>query len=387
MFDIIAVLFFWVPLAVFIYHWVIFPLILFLLAKFSPRRYQFEAENVEPFTVSVVMCVHNEEMIIEDKLKNIASLDYPKEKIEIIIGSDNSTDRTEEIIKNYGDPRIRLLASPERMGKVALQNRLLTMANGDLVLFTDADALLTPGSLKLMARKFRDPKIAVVHPSFRRINPDGSPAESLYDRWENRVKDWEARLGALIGCYGYANLIRREYADPIPDDIILDDFFFGIRPFRYGKDVTNEPDALVITRAEKEEVEFRRKIRISSGNLQALIHFLDLLAPKHGIKAWVYLSHKVIRMIIPFLLLSIFTISLLKFYHPFFKVLAIAQIFFYVTTPLVFLVKGKSKIRRLLLIQYYLMMNLALVLGYLRFLFRRRSFWEKTPRSSRIGIN
>ncbi len=352
-------------------------MILWIWGRISPRRFQ-PVKREEPFKVSVVMAVYNEEGIIAEKMKNLLAMDYPQDKVEILIGSDGSTDRTDEIIKSFNDQRVRLIHYDVQSGKVAVQNRLLKLATGDLVLFTDADALLTPGSLKIMAERFLDPKVAVVHPSFRRINKDGSPAESFYDRWENKVKDWEARIGALVGCYGYANLIRKEFAQPIPDGIILDDFYFGIRPFRQGMDVTSEPRALVVTQAESEEIEFRRKVRISSGNLQALLHFYDLLSPKYGKKAWVYFSHKVLRMLIPFILLSILIVSAVKFNHPFFRVLFIVQLFGYATIPLAIYTKGL--LRRLLVVQYYLLMNMALVVGYWRYFFARERFWRKTPR-------
>jgi len=329
------------------------------------------------------MSVHNEEAIIAGKMKNLLSLDYPEDKLEIIIGSDGSNDRTDEIIKSFNDPRVRLIHYDDQSGKVVVQNRLLELATGELVLFTDADALLTPDSLRMLVDKFHDPKVAVVHPAFQRVNKDGSPAESFYDRWENRVKDWEAKIGALIGCYGYANLIRKEFAQPIPDEIIIDDFYLGIRPFRYGMDVVNEPRALVITRAESEEIEFRRKVRISSGNLQALLHFFDLLSPRYGKKAWVYFSHKVLRMLIPFLLFSILVASGVKLHQPFFRVLFFLQLIAYATLPLVFYARGG--LRRLLVVQYYLLMNIALVVGYWRYFFRRDRFWQKTPRIDKSG--
>lgn len=339
--------------------------------------------RTEPFRISVVMSVHNEEALIADKITNLLAMDYPQDKVEILIGSDSSTDRTDEIIRSFNDPRVHLIRYDVQSGKVAVQNRLLKLATGELILFTDADALLTPGSLKIMAERFLDPKVAVVHPSFRRINKDGSPAESFYDRWENKVKEWEAKIGALVGCYGYANLIRKEFAQPIPDEIILDDFYFGIRPFRQGMDVINEPRALVVTQAESEGIEFRRKTRISSGNLQALFHFYDLLSPRYGKKAWVYFSHKVLRMLIPFILLSIFLVSAVKFNHPFFRFVFIVQLLAYGTIPLALCTKGW--VRRLFVVQYYLLMNIALIVGYWRYFFSRERFWKRTPRRNSSG--
>lgn len=374
----VAILLFWLPLGVFLYHWVLFPSLLWLWGKVAPRKSRVEL-SVKPLSVSIVMAVHNEEMIIAEKVRNCLAIDYPPDQIEILIGSDNSTDRTEEIIRSFCDPRIRLFHYEPQAGKTAVQNRLLLEAKGDVVLCTDADSLLTPESLRLMLEHMRDPRVAVVNPRYMRLNEDGSPAESIYDRWETKVKELEGRIGAMIGCNAYANLIRRSEAQPIPSHINLDDFYLGIRPFRHGMDVICEPRALVITRAEKESIEFRRKVRISSGNLQALLHFFDLLSPRYGRKAWVYFSHKVLRMIIPFLLLSMLVSSGLMFGHVVFRLLFLLQAAAYATAPVALVVRGRF--RRLFAVQYYLLMNVALVVGYWRYFFRPEKYWKKTPRA------
>ncbi len=377
MFDIVAMIFFWMPLGIIFYHWVIFPLVLWIWGKVSPRKFS-PVKRDEPFKVSVVMAVYNEEAIIAEKMKNLLAMDYPADRLEILIGSDNSTDRTDEIIRSFNDPRVRLIHYNEQSGKTIVQNRLLEMATGDLVLCTDADSFLTPESLKLMAEDFLDPGVGVVNPRYQRVNEDGSPAESFYDRWETKVKELEGRLGAMVGCNAYANMVRRSLATPIPDDTILDDFILGIRPFRSGYDVVCEPRALVVTRTESEQVEYRRKSRISGGNLQALLRCYDLLSPRYGKKAWVYFSHKVLRMVVPFLLLAMFIGSALKIGHPFFTVVFLLQVLAYATIPLLFVVKGR--LRKLLILQYYLYINIGLVIGYWRYIFRRERFWQKTPR-------
>ncbi|MGQ9678246.1 MAG: glycosyltransferase family 2 protein [bacterium] len=379
MFDFWSIILFWLPLGVMVYHWLLFPLLLWVWGRLFPRRYRFEPRE-KPFSVSVVMAVYNEEKIIAEKMKNLLKLDYPYDYLEVLIGSDNSTDRTDEIIRSFGDQRVQLIHYDEQSGKTVVQNRLLQLARGELVLCTDADSLLTPDSLKLMCENFLDPKIGVVNPRYRRINDDGSPAESFYDRWETKVKELEGRIGAMVGCNAYANMVRKSVATPVPDDTILDDFIIGIRPFRFGYDVVCEPRALVVTRAESEAIEYRRKSRISSGNLQALLRCYDLLSPKYGKKAWVYFSHKVIRMVVPFLLLAMLVGSGLKLGHPFFVVLFGLQVLAYATIPLLLVVPKQW--RRLLIVQYYLYLNIGLVIGYGRYLFGRQRFWKKTPRTA-----
>ncbi len=360
-----------------LYHWAAFPAILWFWGKVSPRRYRPEP-RLEPLSVSVLMAVYNEEAIIAEKMRNLLATDYPAERMEVIIGSDNSTDRTDDIIKSFNDNRVRLIHYDQQAGKTVVQNRLLREAKGDVVLCTDADSILTPESLRLMLEQMRDPRVAVVNPRYRRVNRDGSAAESLYDRWETKVKELEGRLGAMVGCNAYANMIRRSLADPIPDDTNLDDFVLGIRPFRSGHDVVTEPRALVVTQTETERLEFKRKARISSGNVQALIWHADLLLPKYGRKAWVYFSHKILRMLVPFLLLSMLVGSVIESRQPFYAVAMALQLFVLASVPLV--LASRDRWRRLLTPQYYYFMNIALLAGYWQFFTSRKTYWLKTPR-------
>jgi len=377
MLDASAVLFFWLPLGVIFYHWVLYPLTLWLFAKLRPRR-TVRQDLDKPFSVSIIIAAFNEEKLIAGKLANCLDLDYPPDRMEVLVGSDASSDATDAIVQSCSDSRVRLIRYEPQSGKTVVQNRLLSEARGDLMLCTDVDSLLAKPSLRLMADRFLDPKVAVVNPRYTRVNRDGSAAEGFYDRWEARVKELEGRLGAMVGCNAYANMVRREFADPIPDDTNLDDFVLGIRPFRRGYDVVTEPRALVVTQTETEKLEFRRKARINRGNLQALLRFADLLLPKHGIKAWVYFSHKVLRMLIPFLLLSLLVSSAVKVAHPFFRVLLVPQLVALATTPLLLLAKGRW--RRLLVPQYYYFMNIALLVGCWQFLTTKEKYWTKTPR-------
>jgi cellulose synthase/poly-beta-1,6-N-acetylglucosamine synthase-like glycosyltransferase len=381
-FDWVAVVFFWIPVLILVYHWFLYPCLLWTMSRVRPRR-RSRIDRVEPFFVSIVIAAFNEEMLIADKVRNCLELDYPADKMEILVGSDSSSDRTDEIVRSFVDSRIRFFRYEPQAGKTVVQNRLLQEAKGDVVLCTDVDSLLTPPSLQLMLEHFRDPKVAVVNPKYARINKDGSLAEGFYDRWETKVKELEGRLGAMVGCNAYANMIRREVATPIPDDTNLDDFVLGIRPFRYGYDVVTEPRALVVTQTETEKLEFRRKARINRGNLQVLSRFADLLLPKHGIKAWTYFSHKVLRMLIPFLLLSMLVGSVVESRQPFYAVMLLLQVLVLASVPLLLVVRDKW--RRFLVPQYYYFMNIALLAGYWQFFVNREKYWKKTPRSADLS--
>jgi cellulose synthase/poly-beta-1,6-N-acetylglucosamine synthase-like glycosyltransferase len=376
---LIPVVLFWVPVGVLFYHWVVYPLVLAVLAVSRSGARERRTSDWQPF-VTIVMAAYNEEDLIAAKISNCLGLDYPAEKTEILIGSDSSTDATDSIVRSFADPRVKLIRVEPRSGKVAVQNRLLAEARGEVIMTTDVDCLLTRSSLRLMVARLDDPIVAVVSPRYARLNADGSLAEGVYDRWESRVKELEGRIGSMIGCYGYAYVMRREVACPIPDDTILDDFVLAAQPFRGGYDVVIEEGALVTTRTEAERLEFRRKVRISRGNLQALLRLGDLLNPKYGLKAWVYFSHKVLRMLAPFLLLSMLVASAVVVAQPFFAVMLALQLCFVATVPLVVIAGGKW--RRVLIPQYYYYMNIALLVGYWQFFTVREKFWSRTPRAS-----
>ena len=375
--DWVAIAFFWTPCSVILYHWTLYPVALWTLARLRPRRIVPATTNA-PFFVTILIAAYNEETLIARKLRNCLELEYPADRMEILIGSDASNDGTDGIIRSFTDSRIRLIRYEPQSGKTIVQNRLLAIAKGDVILCTDVDSFLTPPSLRLMVERMRDPKVAVVNPKYARVNEDGSAAEGFYDRWETKVKELEGRLGAMVGCNAYANMIRREVAAPVPEDTNLDDFALGIRPFRKGYDVVTEPRALVVTQTETEKLEFKRKARINRGNIQALTRHSDLLHPKYGVKAWTYFSHKVIRMIIPFLLLSMLVASAIRSSSPFFAAALALQLVVLASVPFLLLVKGRW--RKLLIPQYYYFMNIALLVGYWQFFTSREKYWTKTPR-------
>jgi len=382
MLDASAVLFFWLPLGVIFYHWVLYPLTLWLFAELRPRR-TVRQDRDKPFSVSIIIAAFNEEKLVADKLTNCLELDYPAERMEILVGSDASTDSTDAIVASFADPRIKLFRYEPQSGKIPTQNRLLEEARGNLVLLTDVDTTISRESLALMVEHMRDPRVAVVSPNYARVNASGSAAEGFYDRWEARVKELEGRLGAMVGAYGWALLLRREFAQPIPADTVLDDFVLAIRPFRQGYDAVTEPRARVVTSTESETIEFGRKVRISRGNVQALCRFGDLLLPTYGIKAWVYFSHKVLRMLVPFLLLSMLVASALRVSSSLFGILFVLQSLCLATIPLLLVTRGL--LRKLLIPQYYYLMNIALMVGYWRYLLTQDRHWARTPRGVSRG--
>lgn len=387
MFNIIALLLFWFPLLLFVYHWLLFPLLLGVVVRLRRRADvvsdsdKMEVTGTSAFPrVTVVIPARNEEAVIRQKLENTLSQDYPADRMEVLVGSDASTDATDSIVQSFDDPRVALHRLEPHGGKAAVLNMLIERATGDLILFTDADVKLSSDTVRRLAWRFRDSQVGAAQTRYFRINDDGNPAESLFDRFDAKLKELEGRLGAMVGAYGWALMVRRSLCRQLPAGVILDDFVLGVSPFWKGYDTVYEARALATTRVEDEKTEFRRRVRIGSGNLQALLLCKGLLLPKYGIKAWVLFSHKVLRMALPFLLLLMFAGSLILVRQPFFRVMFLLQLGVYGTVWLV--PRARGFWHRLFMPQYFVWVNLAQLVGYWQFFFgRQRNLpWRRTPR-------
>jgi len=361
------------------YNWLLFPVLLVAAAKLK-RTQTTPSRSDELPSVSVVIAAWNEERCIADKLRNCLAFDYPVDRLEILVGTDAVTDRTNEIVRSFADHNVRLCAVDERLGKSAALNMLIPQARGDVILFTDADVLIAPDALRLAVERFSDEKVGVVLFRYERVNEDGHAAEGLWDRYENWLKELEGQLGAAVGVYGWAMMVRKSLCQPIPPETINDDYVLGTRPFRWGYSAVYEPRALSWTRTETAGVEFTRKTRISRGNIQAFFMMPDLFLPKYRTKAWVLFSHKFLRWVTPFLMMAMLVGSAVEWRLSFFRIALTLQLAVYATTPLVLVARGVG--RKLLFFQYYVWANLALLVGYWQHFFGRRLTynWLRTAR-------
>lgn len=379
MFTLLAILFFWIPLVLMAYNWFGFPVLLLLAVRLRRERREFLPYADLP-RVTIAIAAWNEELSIGAKLQNCLELDYPRKKVEILVGTDAVTDRTNEIVGTFADRGVELCAVDQRMGKSAVLNMLVAKAQGELILFTDADVLMAADALRLAVDRFRDEKVGVLLFRYQRFNKDGHPAEGLWDRYENWLKELEGRLGAAVGVYGWANMVRKSLCRPIPPETINDDYILGTRPFRWGYSAVYEPRALSWTRDESAGVEFTRRTRISRGNIQSFFMMPDVFLPKYGVKSWVLFSHKFLRWFAPFLMLAMLAGSALMWHASLFRVALALQLLVYATTPLVLVARGVG--RKLLFLQYFVWANVAQLVGYWQYFFGRRLAynWLRTAR-------
>jgi cellulose synthase/poly-beta-1,6-N-acetylglucosamine synthase-like glycosyltransferase len=254
--------------------------------------------------VSIVFAAHNEEAVIADKMANCARLDYPAELLEILVGCDGCTDRTAACARLAGLPNARVYEFMERRGKSAVLNALLPLAQGEIVVFCDANTELQPDVIRALVRHFSRPDIGCVCGELRLRSRDGqATGEQLYWRFETLLKFLESRLNMLVGANGAVFAIRRSLFEPIPDDGIVEDFLVAMRVRAAGYRVLYEPEAVAWEEVAPDvRHEFRRRVRIAAGNFQALRHTWRMLNPLKGAVAVAFWSHKVCRWLVPLFL-------------------------------------------------------------------------------------
>jgi cellulose synthase/poly-beta-1,6-N-acetylglucosamine synthase-like glycosyltransferase len=282
-----------------------YPMLLALSGVLLRRRRQLD--DAEP-SVSLIIAAHNEEACLPRKLENALALDYPRGKLEIIVASDGSTDRTAQIAASFSDRGVVLRQFP-RIGKTGIQNHAVRTATGDILVFSDANALYRPDAIRKLVRNFADPAVACVVGQLEYASAGESAAdcERSYWQYEKFMKQRESELSSLIGANGSIYAIRRGDYIEIENDLISD-LVEPLALVKRGRRVVYEPEAISVEEASKgNSVEFRRKVRILTRSIKGLVHMRALLNPfRYGIFSMQLLMHKVLRYLVPYFLISAF---------------------------------------------------------------------------------
>ena len=382
---------FWVSVLAIMQSYVLYPLIISILSKFRKDNEKtfVNRENL-PF-VSVIMAVYNEEKIINEKLRSIFNTTYPEEKIELIVGSDGSTDRTDEILYvNANDNgALRFIPFKERRGKAAVVNQLRDEAMGEVLILTDAKVLFTPETIFELVKHFKNPEIGLVGANI--INTRLDKSGISYQEWtfmarEIKLKYYEGRVwGSMIGAYGAAYAIRNEFFTRVPEGYSVDDFYITMKVLEKKKKCILEMKAIGMENVPNRlSEEFRRKIRISAGNFQNLITFFGLLWPPFTGLAFSFFSHKVLRWMGPFfLLMVIFSNVILGLSDPAYRVIMFIQGIIMLCPIIDYLLRKIGlHIVFLRFITHFYGMNLALLAGFLKFVKgTETNVWQPTKRA------
>ena len=332
--------------------------------------------------VSILIAAYNEEQFIEATFLNKLRLEYPRDRLEIIVISDGSTDKTDEIVRNYEKEGVRLFRQEPRSGKTSALNFGVTLAEGELIVFSDANSIYDARALAELVSNFHDETVGYVTGKMIYVNDEGSAIGdgcSAYMRYENFLRSIEARLGSIVGVDGGIDAIRKRLYKPMMPDQ-LPDFVLPLLVVEQGYRVVYEPMALLMeSTLTSPQDEFKMRVRVSLRALWALVDMRHILGFKHSvIFSWQLWSHKTLRYLcFMFLIVSYISNMLLWKTHAFYQVSFIVQNAFYLGALLAPLI-GKNQ-RLLHLLHYFILLNYASLIAFLKFLAgQKQTLW--TPR-------
>ena len=369
-----------------VHTYFLYPLSLPILSLFL--SVQRKHGNPNKLKVSMLIAAHNEEKVIEEKIRNSFDLEFPRKNLEILIGSDASTDKTNAIVAKHA-PDVKLFAFNQRGGKASILNQLAPRAQGDILVFCDANTMLLKNALQKLLAHFEDPSVGCVCGRLI-LHDSGQSAlgigESMYWNLESEIKKQEGKLGIVIGANGGIYAVRKELFERIPvDKIAMDDFFVTTCVLKAGKTAIYEPQAIGSEETSLETYgEFYRKVRISQANFNLLPRYLTLLNPIRGLVAYGFFSHKFLRWLAPVLMIiSLAANAAVLTKGPFYDVTFALQVLLYFCAGLGYARNGKTRKSKLLLIPFYFVsMNLALLIGMLRAMTKNEGgMWRRIERA------
>jgi len=387
---------FWLCVAGIFYVYAGYPLILTLLASLRPRPSAYE-----PYlpTVTLLITAYNEQEVIAAKLKNSMALDYPPERLQILVAADGCDDQTVEIVRSFASGRVELSYDPTRRGKMAAINRAMPLVRHEILVFSDANNFYEPSTLRELVKPFSDPMVGAVAGSKRIVNGESAlgEAESLYWRYESFIKKQETRLGSCTGVSGEVFAIRRDLFESPPDSVINDDFFLALSIIRKGFRLIYAPEACSReTGSLDERDEIVRRTRIIAGRYQIIGMSIGRLPYRQPLIVWQVVSHKFLRPLVPFAMIGAFLASfisiiwvhpsrsypLLYLSPPYHWLVFILQLFFYFLAWLGRRVTLKGFLGKLLYLPTFLVnSNYAALLGLLDYLTGKSTvIWRKVPR-------
>jgi len=381
-----AFIVFWGCAALIVYAYIVYPVLLVSLGALRrPPAAPRELNDADLPSVSVLVVAHNEESVIRDRIDNLLALDYPKDKLEIVIASDSSLDRTVNIVSEYSGRGVELVAFMERTGKSAVLDAVIPRLNGSIAVLSDANTMMEPSAVRRLARWFQNPQVGVVCGKLVLTDPvTGTNVDSMYWRFETLLKRSEGRLGALLGANGGIYAIRRRVFQGLSHDTIVDDFVIPLLArVRTGCAIIYDATAIAYEETPPEiAVEFRRRARIGAGGFQSLAVLWPLLDPRNGWIALTFLSHKVLRWLCPFFLIGLVAANLVLVNKGFYGVSLLAALVLAAVALLGQYVSfGSSAGRALRLTTMFATMNAALLVGFFRWASgRQRAAWDRTAR-------
>ena len=381
---------FWTCLLLVLHTYALYPALLFVayglaqvrrdldyLARGANRRRRWLPDADLP-PVSLVIPAHNEEAVLPAKLANVAALDYPDDRLDVVFVSDGSTDRTNEILSQAASARTRVRRREVRAGKASALNEGVAAARHDVLVFSDASTLFAPDALRTLVRHFSDGKVGVVCGALGfQGTHESRETEGVYWRYEKALRVMEARLGVTLTASGAIYALRREAWQPLGADVVIDDFVVPMHARRRGYAVVFDPEATATEiAADTVADEFTRRVRLAVGSFRALGDLLRV--PLDPLARLAFFSHKLLRWLLPVPMLGLLLSSAVLWDRPLHRAALLAQVLFYTWALAGFLFRQRTAYVRHGLIGYFLLaMNLAFLVGLFHFLCGREVKWKR----------
>lgn len=365
---------FWIAVLLIAYTYIGFPMFVVLRGLLLGRPYNRDELTAWP-SVSMVISAYNEAKTIAEKLDNILSLDYPRERLEIVIASDGSSDGTDIIVERYKEYGVQLLSLP-RQGKASALNAAVAAARGEILVFSDANSMYKSDAIQALVKPFADPEIGGVAGNQVYLSEvsggSSSDGERVYWSFDRMLKRFQGRSGNTLAATGAIYAIRKSLFRPIPDGV-ADDLVTSTSVIAQGYRLVFAPDAIAYEPvAATNRAEFGRKLRVMIRCWRAFIFMRELLNPfRYGFYALQLFSHKILRYLIVFPLLLLFLVSpLLWKTGLIYQIATIAQVIFYSCALLGFLLnETRFGPMKMLTIPFYIcMVNAATLVAIIKVL-------------------
>lgn len=389
----IAEVLLWVSLGLLFYSYALYPLLMQGIA--GKKNLDFKAYSKEELPeVAILFSAFNEQSVIEGKLNSTLNTYYPSDKLHVWVGSDASTDKTNEIVNEFIQQHasVKLIAAEKRAGKSAVLNKLvasLSSSDAEVLIFTDANVLFDPDTIYELVKYFKDEKIGLVAASVKskHVYSAGiSTEETSYILRENAIKYYESvNWGTMMGAFGAGYAIRKNCFATIPPKFLMEDFFESMHVLTKKYKAVQNPKAICYEDASVDLTEeYKRKVRINVGNFQNLFYYKGFLNLFFTPVFFTFFSHKLIRWAGPFLFIAAFTANCFLFNtNVFYSILLILQLLLLISPALQWIAdKLHFSITLLRAASYFYVMNFAMLIGTIKFFTKsEKGIWTPTKRN------